>query len=178
MDELRQHVYFIGISLPSDLDRQISELQWRLHGLSSAILKPLSPHITLLHPPSLRGIMPSELLPRVHRVAERYLPLTIALQDIGYFGKRVCYVAVQSHQLISLQAELVRLLPPEARELHYKRPFLPHITLAQVYEPRVLDKSKVCETIGDGLSLPYQFEVGHINYFQRILPREYKAESV
>jgi 2'-5' RNA ligase len=178
VDELRQRVYFIGLSMPPDLAQQISELQWRLHELGPAMLKPLSPHITLLHPPSLRGIMPSELLPRVHRVAERYLPLTIALQDIGFFGKRVCYIAAQSHQLISLQAELMRLLPPEARELHYKRPFLPHITLAQIYQPRALDKSKVCEIVSDHLLLPRQFKVEHIDYFQRILPREYKAENI
>lgn len=178
MDELRQEVYFIGISLPPALDRQISALQWRLHELNTATLKPLLPHVTLLHPPSLRGITPSELLPRVHEVATRYLPLTIALQDIGFFGNRVCYIAAQSHQLDSLQAQLVRLLPAEARELHYKRPYLPHITLLQVYQPRTLDPQEVRELIGDTLALPQQFIVEHVDYFQRILPRQYKAESI
>lgn len=178
MNEPQQDVYFIGISLPPELDRQVSELQWDLHGLDKATLKPVLSHITLLHPPSLQGIMPSELLPRVHEVAERYLPLTIALQDIGYFRDRVCFVAVQSHQLISLQAQLVRMLPPEARQLHYKRPYHPHITLAQIHQPKVLDKEQVEEVIGNRLLLPQQFTVEHVSYFQRILPRQYRAEDI
>ena len=178
MKELYQDVYFIGIGLPAYLDQQFSELQWDLHGLDKATLKPVLPHITLLHPPSLRGIMPSELLPRVHEVAERYLPLTIALHDIGYFRDRVCFVAVQSHQLISLQAQLVRMLPPEARGLHYRRPYHPHITLTQIHQPKVLDKERIDEVLGDRLLLPQQFTVEHVSYFQRILPRQYRAEDI
>lgn len=178
MEELRQEVYFIGISLPADFDRQISQLQWQLHGLDKGMLKPIMPHITLLHPPSLQDITPDELLPRVHEVAARYLPLTIALQDIGFFGGRVCYIAAQSLQLESLQSQLIRLLPSEARELHYKRPYLPHITLAQIYQPKTLDKEKLREVVGDELGLPRQFRVEHVDYFRRILPREYRAETI
>ena len=178
MDSLQQDVYFIGIGLPPELDRQISELQWRLRELNPAALKPILPHITLLHPPSLQGVMPSELLPRVHEVAARYLPLTIALQEIDFFGRRVCYVAAQSRQLDSLQSQLVRMLPAEARELHYKRPYLPHITLAQVYQPKTLDQEKLRQVIGNRLALPRQFQVEHVTYFKRILPREYRAESI
>lgn len=178
MEEARQQVYFIGISLPQELNRQISELQWDLHELDKVMLRPILPHITLLYPPSLQGMMPDELLPRVHEVAERYLPLTIALQDIGYFRDRVCFVTVQSHYLISLQAQLVRMLPPEVRRVHYRRPYHPHITLAQIYQPNTLDKARVREVIGSRLLLPQQFRVEHVSFFQRILPREYRAKSI
>lgn len=177
-DEPYQEVYFIGISLPSDLERQISLLQWQLYELDKAMLKPLLPHVTLLNPPSLRGMMPSEVLPRVREVAARYLPLTIALQSIEFFGKTICYIAAQSHQLDSLQSQLVKLLPPEARALHYRRPYLSHITLAQIYEPKVLDKGRVHEVIDGRLALPRQFSVESVAYFKRILPREYKAEDI
>lgn len=178
MDEPYQAIYFIGIRLPLELDRQISRLQWQLRGLDKAVLKPLMPHVTLLNPPSLSGIMPSELLPQVRKVAERYVPFTVALQDIGFFGGRVCYVSARSHTLESLQSRLVALLPSTARELHYKRPYLPHVTLAQIYDPKVLDKQKIVEIISAALSLPRQFSVESVSYFQRILPRVYKAEDI
>lgn len=177
-DEPHQEVYFIGIGLPPDLERQISWIQWQLHGLNEAMQPPLVPHITLLNPPSLRGIMPSELLPRVREVAKRYLPLTIALQDVEFFGNTICYVSIQSHQLDSLQAQLVAALPPKAQELHYKRPYRPHITLAQIYEPGVLDKRRAQEIINSQLALPRQFRVESVAYFKRILPREYRVEEL
>lgn len=122
--------------------------------------------------------MPDELLPRVREVASRYLPLTIALQSIEFFDDNICYVAVQSHQLDSLQTQLVAALPPKAQALHYRRPYRPHITLAQMYEPKVLDKKKMNQTIDGHLVLPQQFEVESVTYFKRILPREYRAEEI
>lgn len=177
-DPYDQLVYFIGIALPPELDRAVSELQWQVHEQNVHTLKPILPHVTLLHPPSLKGIMPNDLLPRVHEIAQHYLPLTLAVQNIGFFGKTVCYLEVQSHSLYSLQAQLVRLLPPEAQALHYKRPYLPHITLAQIYEPSMLDKHQLEEIVQRTISLPRQFTVGSISYFKRILPREYRAESL
>jgi 2'-5' RNA ligase len=176
--EPHQDIYFIGIRLSPDLERQISRLQWQLYGLDEAMQRPLVPHITLLNPPSLTGIMPDELLPQVRKVAKRYLPLTIALQSIDFFGNTICYVAVQSHQIDSLQAQLVAALPPKAQELHYRRPYRPHITLAQIYEPGVLDKRRVREVIDSHLALPRQFQVETVSYFKRILPREYRAEEI
>jgi hypothetical protein len=91
-DEPFQEVYFIGIAMPPELDQQIADLKWRLFETNEAALKPLLPHVTLLNPPSLRGIMPSELIPKVREIATRYLPLTISLEDVGMFGDRVCFI--------------------------------------------------------------------------------------
>lgn len=173
-----QPVYFIGIALPGALDRTVSEIQWQIHDRDKSTLRPLLPHVTLLHPPSLQGIMPDELLPGIRKIAEKYLPLTIACQEIDWFGKNVCFIRVQSQSLHSLQAQLVKLLPPEAQALHYKRPYMPHITLAQAYEPHELDVDALRRELPVKLKLPQQFTVESVACFKRILPREYRAEAL
>ncbi|GEM_PF-1970204 len=70
-NETHQEVYFIGIRLSPELERQISQVQRKLYGLDKVMQRPLVSHITLLNPPSLTGIMPNELLPRVREVAAR-----------------------------------------------------------------------------------------------------------
>lgn len=177
-DEYDQPVYFIGIALPDELDRQISEIQWKLRDHDKSLLKPLLPHVTLLHPPSLKGIMPDELIPKVHDVAKRYLPLTLALEEIGSFNQYICYIKVQSQGLYSLQSQLVNLLPPDAQALHYKRPYVPHITLAQAYEPHKLDVETLKVELRSKIRLPQQFTVDSVSYFKRIVPREYRASQI
>lgn len=173
-----QPIYFIGIALPPELDRQISQLKWELYEQDKSLLKPLLPHVTLLHPPSLKGIMPEELLPRIHEITEKYLPLTLACQEVEFFGNNVSFIAIQSKDLISLQSQLVKLLPEEARALHYKRPYTPHITLAQAYEPHGLDIQRIKTDVSPRLRLPRQFTVYSVSSFKRILPREYRAEQI
>lgn len=177
-DRYPQPIYFIGIALPDELNRAISRLQWHIHENNKHTLKPLLPHVTLLHPPSLQGIMPDELLPMVRIVAERYLPLTLAIQSIGAFGRNVFYLEVQSQAIYSLQSQLVKLLPPEAQVLHYKRPYLPHITLAQAYEPKRLDIEALQQETTTAIQLPQQFTIDSVSCFKRILPREYRAELI
>lgn len=173
-DEPYQPIYFIGIALPDELNREVSSVKWQLYDLDKAMLKPLLPHVTLLHPPSLKGIMPSELIPRVKQVAAKYLPLTIGLEDIGFFGDRVGYIRANSFKLVELQSHLVKLLPKEAQDQHYKRDYLPHVTMAQIYDPKKLDKGLITQMIRDGVKLPQQFTVNNVACFQRVLPREYK----
>lgn len=173
MDDPYQPIYFVGITLPPDLDQQIADLKRRLYDKKSSMLKPLLPHVTLLHPPSLQGVMPSELIPRVHTIAKRYLPLTVELTEIGFFDQRVCYLRAESLKLSSLQAQLVNLLPEESQAQHYKRPYLPHVTLAQIYEPKMLDVESAADLVNKSLRLPISFKVESVSYFQRIMPRVY-----
>lgn len=173
-----QPVYFIGIALPEALDRQISEIQWELHDRDKSLLKPLLPHVTLLHPPSLHGIMPDDLIPRVQEVAERYLPLTLSLEEVSSFNHYICFLRVQSQGLYSLQSQLVKLLPPSAQAAHYKRRYIPHITLAQAYEPHKLDVDTLKKELRAKIQLPRQCTVDSVSYFKRILPREYRAKSI
>lgn len=173
-----QDVYFIGIALPDDVSRLLADLQWHLSSDNPHALKPVVPHVTLLHPPSLTGIMPSELLPIIHDVAERYLPISIQLDRIGFFGDRVCYLEAESFKLYSLQDQLVRLLPPEAQSTHYKRPYMPHITLTQVYDPMKLDKRAMRDRISESLPLPIRFTIDSVACFRRIVPRVYESREI
>lgn len=178
LDHPPQSIYFIGISLPPDLDRQIAELKWRLHDSQPHMLKPVLPHVTLLHPPSLQGILPSQLIPRIHDIVGRYLPIRITLTRIGFFGPRVCYLEAESFSLYSLQSQLMRLLPPEAQAIHYKHNFLPHVTLAQTYDPATLSKTKVTDIVNESLDLPITFTVDSVTHFTRIKPRVYTSQPI
>ena len=173
-----QPIYFIGIALPPELDKTISDLKWQLRDDDKHLLKPLLPHVTLLHPPSLRGIMPEELIPKVREIAARYLPLTISCEEFASFGGSVAYIRCQSQSLYSLQSQLVQLLPPEAQTLHYKRTYVPHITLAQAYEPHALDLNTIENQTQRTIELPVQFTVESVSCFTRILPREYRTAAV
>lgn len=176
-DQPFQPVYFIGVRLPKDLERQVSGVQWQLAESNKAMLRPVMPHITLLHPPSLEGILPSQLLPKIRQATKRYLPLTIALEEVGFFGERVGFIRAQSLRLESLQQQLVNLLPPETQALHYKRPYVPHITLAQIYKPKTLDRSSLVNAVESRIKLPQQITISSVSRFQHVLPREYRAEE-
>lgn len=177
-DEPHQDVYFIGVALPPDLNRRVAKLKWQLYQQDPAMLPPVLPHVTLLHPPSLQGTMPSELIPQIRRIAKRYLPLTIALTDIGFFDGTVCFVQAQSLGLFSLQAQLVKLLPPAVQATHYARAYTPHVTLAQIYEPKKLNTTQLRAVIDTSFHLPLQFEVSSVTHFKRILPRVYRPSAL
>jgi 2'-5' RNA ligase len=178
LDEPHQDVYFIGISLPTELDQRLADLKWQLHQTQKHMLKPVLPHVTLLHPPSLQGILPSQLIPRIQEIAKRYLPMTIQLTRVGFFGPRICYIEAEALKLYSLQSQLVRLLPPKARELHYKHPYLPHVTIAQTYDPVKLDRRVILNDIDMTLHLPVSFTIDSVTCFTRIMPRVYKPKAI
>ena len=178
LDEPPQDIYFIGIALPPDLDQQIAELKWQLYRKKKQMLKPILPHVTLLHPPSLQGIMPSQLIPRIQEIAKRYLPMTIQLSHVEFFNPRICYIQAESLNLYSLQSRLMRLLPPDVQALHYKHAYLPHVTLAQAYEPATLDRSSLLKEIDTSLHLPITFTVDSVTCFTRIKPRVYIPNTI
>ncbi|HET8690448.1 MAG TPA: 2'-5' RNA ligase family protein [Candidatus Saccharimonadales bacterium] len=177
-DEPYQDVYFIGIALPPELTQKLGRLKNRLWHNDAELLQPVLPHVTLLHPPSLDGLMPSQLIPQVRQVASRYLPLTIGLTEVGHFGDSVIFVEVQSLKLEALQSQLVKLLPAEVRRLHYRRPYRPHVTIAQKPEPKALDQSLIEAEIRGSITLPQSFAVENISCFKRILPRHYRPHEI
>lgn len=177
-DEAYQDVYFIGIALPVDLARSLSQLQNQLWQDDAELLPPVLPHVTLLHPPSLSGIMPSQLIPQVRQIACRYLPLSIGLTEVSHFGDSVIFIEAESLKLEALQSQLVKLLPAEARNLHYRRPYRPHVTIAQKHEPKSLDLPTIETKIKHSIELPQTFTVENISYFKRILPRHYTPEEI
>lgn len=116
--------------------------------------------------------MSSQLLPQIRQIAERYLPLTVAIEQVEFFDDRVGYLRVQSLELESLQAQVAKLLPAEAQTRHYRRDYVAHITLAQIHQPKVLDKAQLMKAAEASLSLSRQVTIDSINYLQRILPRK------
>lgn len=165
--------YFIGLALPEELSGQLFDFKWRLHHDIKHSLKPLMPHITLLHPSSLQNISPEELLPKIKELAAPYLPFTIELQTVEAFEREVLYIKVDSPELVALQSQLVGLLPPKEQAAYHQRTYTPHLTLAQVRHPHELDVETLHKLTLQTITLPCQVPIRSISYFTQVNPREY-----
>ncbi len=170
--------YFIGIALPPELSRHLLELKWKLHDEIAHTLKPLVPHITLLHPSSLRDNPADEILPKIRKVAEPYLPLALTLDAVEAFDRTVLFIRVHSTEIELLQAQLVGILPSAAQDSYRKRPYVPHITLAQIRAPHALDVKILRERVGQEIGLPCQVAVDSISYFMQTQPRVYGQQPI
>lgn len=173
-----QTPYFIGIALPPALDEQIASYKTLLHKEIVHSLRPLVPHITLLHPPSLRGVSSEDLLPEIRKIAPEFLPLTLKLGPIGAFDGTVLYISIESSELTALQSRLVNLIPAKAREIYTRREFLPHITLVQAGSPHSLDIDSLSRQTSRNLTLPSYFTVHSVSLFTRRNPREYQIGTI
>lgn len=170
--------YFIGIALPDELSEQLFILKWQLHRNINHSLRPLVPHITLLHPSSLRTSPQKNILPTIQTVAKKYLPLDIELRAIGNFSHTVLYVAAHSSQLSELQSELVSLLPEVAQQTYHQRGYQPHVTLLQTRSPEVLEVKSLEKHLKQVITLPRQFTVHSLSCFTQDRPREYSAVTL
>lgn len=170
--------YFIGLTLPGELSEHIFSLKWRLHGEIDQALKPLVPHITLLHPSSLQGIPKSEILPEIRKTAAPFLPLSLSLEAVGSFDRRVLYIRVHAPELEVLQPELVQLLPLKKQRQYHQRGYTPHCTLAQVRAPLALDIEALKQRTAEQISLPQKISVDSISLFTQIRPREYDTRTI
>lgn len=169
-----QTIYFIGIALPESLNTRISQLQWQLYDDKNArMLKPLLPHVTLLHPPALKGTMPDELLPVIRQAAKPYLPLNLEVSGVQFFNGQACSLKIESLSLHSLYEKIVHSLPFEVQSAQLRRDFSPHITLAQIKQPAILDRRQLTDVIEQHVAFPFSFEVTTLTHFKRILPRVY-----
>ena len=177
-DPISHTPYFIGIALPSPLNEQVDALKWQLHKEIDNLLQPLVPHITLLHPPSLRGVDVTELLPKMREIIPAFLPLTLSLETIDAFDNTVLYIRARSPQLNDLQAELVKLLPPDAQEMYHQRGFIPHVTLAQSRTPQQLDIAALRNRALHDIPLPIHFTSESVSIFTRTAPRKYKSHGI
>jgi 2'-5' RNA ligase len=170
--------YFIGIALPQNLSDHIFAFKRKLHDEINHSLKPLVPHITLLHPPGLRGVRPQEILPDIREIAKPYLPLTLSLEAVGTFDSNVFYISVCSPELEKLQMRLVELLPSDAQEIYHNRRFIPHVTLVQARAPHSLNIEALGVRAEQEFTLPCDFSVDAISCFTQSQPREYKSETI
>lgn len=174
---MARDIYFIGIALPPDLNDRITQLQKQLY-TDRSMLRPLIPHVTLLHPPSLHGIRPHELVPKIREAAKLYLPLNIELTKVDHFNQKTVFIDVESHNLRALQQRLLKLLPEEVQKAHYARPYRPHITLIQIHLPKQLNVDDIDLKLTKSLSLPMQCEIKEVSCFRWIRPRDYSVEAI
>lgn len=174
-----QSRYFIGITLPEKLAKDIAHIQEQLlHGQN--VMEPLVPHITLLHPNILMTLSPLYFIPLVQESANSSLPVRVELTKTALFDDRVLHIAVKSSELLRLQKKLVELLPDDIRARYQVgRTYTPHVTLAQAkplqrLEPSLIEafKRKV-----DPL-LPLKFEAGNLSQFTWVRPRKYSIRTI
>lgn len=173
-----KHPYFIGITLPDSLSKQLFDVKWSLHHSVNGSLKPLVPHVTLLHPSSLRTSRQEDLLPLIRSVADQLLPFTMTLETIGHFSRSVLYISVHSLELEDLQAKLVKLLPADKQTIYHQRSFQPHITLLQTKLPETLAIEDLSRDVERIIALPVQVTVDSLAYFVQERPREYSATTL
>lgn len=173
--------YFIGLMLPADIHHEIVQAQHDLFD-ERAVIRPIVPHITLLHPPAVERLQPEELAARIREIAAGILPLRLTLEGFGTFRQHSVHLRVQQQpQLMELHRKLVSLLPEESRQTHYPdgSTFTPHVTLAQAKRGRHLPP----DLLGEYTALlehlvPYTFQVEQITLFRWTAPREYTLEAI
>lgn len=171
--------YFIGISLPQGLSNQISVVQNQLYD-DKLLIKPLLPHITIVHPNALATVSPMWLTPKIKLIQQDLLPLKIALGGIETFNNSVLHFRVSSIELNKLQENIVNLLPKDVLNTYYvDKRFTAHITIAQAksrqpLNPKYIElyKQKLGQLSGT------TFIVNNLSKFDHTAPRQYQIKSI
>jgi RNA 2',3'-cyclic 3'-phosphodiesterase len=124
---------FTGLEIPPEVCQTLSSLRGGLPG--ARWIDPDNYHVTLRFIGDIDGISENEIASILARVDRR--PFEVTVQGLTSFGGRkpraVVATIVPSRPLIELQAELERMmqrigLNPEGRK------FIPHVTLARLYD--------------------------------------------
>lgn len=173
--------YFIGLALPSDVHDAITRAQRELLDERFAI-RPIVPHITLLHPPAVERLEPEQLAARVRETVADLLPMPVTLEGFGTFGKHSMHIRVQQQpHLMELHRRLVALLPEESRQTHYPdgSTYTPHVTLAQAKRGSKLPADLLGEYSAElEHLLPCTFQAEHITLYRWVAPRQYALETI
>ena len=124
---------FTGLEIPTDVCHALSNLRGGLPG--ARWIDPENYHFTLRFIGDIDGMSANEIASILARVDRR--PFEVTVRGLSSFGDRkpraVVATIVPSRPLIELQAELERMmqrigLDPEGRK------FVPHVTLARLYD--------------------------------------------
>lgn len=173
-----QYQYFIGVMLPAQLSNKINAIQNSVYS-KDIMLKPLVPHITLLHPQPLANISPMILIPKIREITKN-LNIQIKLEQFDNFNNSVFYINVKSPELLDLQLQLVELLPDQIKAKYFVgRKFVPHITIVQA-RPKLKLPSIITNRYKQKLSseLPYCFNINSLYKFNRQYSRNYSASII
>ena len=124
---------FTGLEIPPDVCQTLSSLRGGLPG--ARWIDPENYHVTLRFIGDIDGVSANEIAMLLTRIDRK--PFEVTVQGLTSFGgkkPRAVVATIQpSRPLIELQAELERLmqrlgLDPEGRK------FVPHVTLARLYD--------------------------------------------
>ena len=124
---------FTGLEIPAEIGQTLSNLRGGLPG--ARWIDPENYHVTLRFIGDIDGIAANEIASMLFRVNRK--PFEVKVQGLTSFGGRkpraVVATIAPSRPLIELQAELERMmqrigLDPEGRK------FIPHVTLARLYD--------------------------------------------
>jgi 2'-5' RNA ligase len=174
-----KHRYYLGLQLPSDICTLIADTQSNLFDPVESI-EPLEPHITLLPPPAVEDIAPSELAIHARAAAQALLPLQLTLSKVITFRGHAVAIEVEGQPIYELQQRLVSLLPYES-DISYapEATFHPHVTLVQALRGRTLPV-KLIQEYTDWITpeLPITFTVEHLTIFEWTGPRRYHARPL
>lgn len=171
--------YFIGLTLPDGLTRQIDEIRSRLLA-GHKIMEPLVPHITLLHPNVLMSVPRQHVIPRMQQLASEHLPFKVELTHTGLFDQRVLYIAVSCPELTALRKALIGLLPENVQASYeIGRQFTPHVTIAQAKPMQKLPETLI-EDLAAALNplLPVVYKAEKLYSFVWVRPRLYKVAAL
>jgi 2'-5' RNA ligase len=176
---MNTHRYFIGIALPEAISETLSQFQ-KSHYMLRSMMKPLIPHITLLHPDVLMTISPIFMLPVTKDIGRDFLPMNITLGKINTFNDRVLHIEIESTEVTSIQQQLVDALPGKLKSQYYVgRNFTPHITILQAKHKLKIPEQTVNACI-DSLQpiIQESFQVNELSQFIWNNPREYSVKSI
>lgn len=124
---------FTGLEIPAEIGQSLSNLRGGLPG--ARWIDPENYHVTLRFIGDIDGASANEIASLLFRVDRK--PFEVKVQGLTSFGGRkpraVVATIAPSKPLMELQAELERMmqrigLDPEGRK------FIPHVTLARLYD--------------------------------------------
>ena len=124
---------FTGLEIPAEIGQTLSRLRGGLPG--ARWVDPENYHVTLRFIGDIDGASANEIASLLFRVNRK--PFEVKVQGLTSFGGRkpraVVATIAPSRPMIELQAELERMmqrigLDPEGRK------FIPHVTLARLYD--------------------------------------------
>jgi len=158
----------------------ISDIQNNLYD-EKLLLKPLVPHITIVHPNSLATVSPLWILPKINNATSHLLPININIDGLGSFSKYNLHLKVSSPQLNEIHHSIISLLPPNIYAANYigKNQFVPHITIAQCKPMQQLSPKYINAYSQELKSLiGTQFNVKQLTKFEHTAPRQYQVKII
>lgn len=127
-------MYYLALVCPPETDRVIRGYkQWLLEKFGCRVGLKSPAHITLVPPFWLPAEQEKELIRTLEEFQADLPPLSLHLEGMGRFGKRVLFIGVKENPMLArLRQSLLEWMHRQWPDAVKKddRPFHPHVTLA------------------------------------------------